>query len=348
MSDDTAGAPDESSGPPQAPPLPRRMAAAAAATLALAVILPVVLAFLAGGAVAAGGAGLGAVLAFLLALFSGWRRAAFFVAPTLAAAGLSAMSSGTPWWVAGLAVLGLLTGVLAMRGLLVPLAFMGIAWSVSKPTDPAGDLLVLLLFAAIAGTYAILLARRSGVPADTGTVTVSLPKAVAGGGGLAIAAGLAGAIAQHWDNDNAYWLPMTVFLLAIPAPGAALSRRAATRVVGTAAGVGAAGLVSLVIDAPALDYALAFGALVLTLAIPNPRWFNAATTAFTIVLALTPTSGAEVGGTRLGATVCGAVIVVAIAGVLALVTRVMPETAGQQEVVAQFEEARSTDDDQPL
>ncbi len=133
------------------------------------------------------------------------------------------MSSGTPWWVAGLAVLGLLTGVLAMRGLLVPFAFMGIAWSVSQPTDPAGDLLVLLLFAAIASTYAILLARRSGVPADTGSVTVTPRNAVVGGIGLAIAAGLAGFLAQHWDNDNAYWLPMTVFLLAIPAPGAALS-----------------------------------------------------------------------------------------------------------------------------
>ena len=325
------------------PTLARRMAASAG-TLAAAVVLPVVLAFLAGGAVAAGGAGLGAVLAFLLALFSGWRRAAFFVAPTLAAAGLSAMSSGTLWWVAGLAVLGLLTGVLAMRGLLVPFAFMGIAWSVSQPTDPAGDLLVLLLFAAIAGTYAILLARRSGVPADTGSVTVTPRNAVVGGIGLAIAAGLAGFIAQHWDNDNAYWLPMTVFLLAIPAPGAALSKRAVARVVGTAVGVGAAGLVSVVIDAPALDYALAFGALVLTLAVPDPRWFNAATTAFAIVLALTPTSGVEVGGSRLGATVAGAVIVVVIAGVLALVTRLLPETAAQRHVVTQFEEARSADD----
>ncbi|MCF8543473.1 MAG: FUSC family protein, partial [Candidatus Nanopelagicales bacterium] len=320
---------------------------ASAGTLAAAVVLPVVLAFWAGGAVAAGGAGLGSVLAFLLALFSGWRRAAFFVAPTLAAAGLSALANGTLWWIVGLAVLGLLTGILAMRGLLIPFAFMGIAWSVSQPTDPAGDLLVLLLFAAIAGTYAILLARRSGVAADTGSVTVTSRNALVGGIGLAIAAGLAGWIAQLWDNDNAYWLPMTVFLLAIPAPGAALSKRAVTRVVGTAVGVGAAGLVSVFIDAAALDYALAFGALVLTLAIPEPRWFNAATTAFAIVLALTPTSGAEVGGSRLGATVTGAVIIVAIAGVLALVTRLLPETAAQRGVVAQFEEARSADDTPP-
>ncbi len=346
MSDDKAATPAETAESPAAPPLARRLTSAAG-TLAVAVILPVALAFPAGGAVAAGGAGLGAVLAFLLALLSGWRRAAFFAAPMLAAAGLSAMSSGTPWWVAGLAVLGLLTGVLAVRGLLVPFAFMGIAWSVSQPTEPAGDLLVLLLFAAIAGTYAILLARRSGVPADTDAVSAPARNAVIGGIGLAIAAGLAGVIAQQWDNDNAYWLPMTVFLLAIPAPGAVLSRRAASRVVGTAAGVGAAGLVTLVIDSPALDYGLAFGALVLTLAIPNPRWFNASTTAFAVVLALTPTSGAEVGGSRLGATVIGAVIVVAIAGVLALVTRLMPETAGQRDVVAQFEEARSTDDAQP-
>jgi uncharacterized membrane protein YccC len=246
-----------------------------------------------------------------------------------------------------LAVLGLLTGVLGMRGLLIPFAFMGIAWSVSQPTDPAGDLLVLLLFAAIASTYAILLARRSGVPADTGSVSAIPRNAVVGGVGLAIAAGLAGVIAQQWDNDNAYWLPMTVFLLAIPAPGAALSKRAVTRVVGTAVGVGAAGLVSMATAAPALDYALAFGALVLTLAIPDPRWFNAATTAFAIVLALTPTSGVDVGGSRLGATVAGAIIVVVIAGVLALVARLLPETTTQRHVVAQFEEARDADDAPP-
>jgi hypothetical protein len=332
---------------PQTNPTLARRIATSAGTLAAAVVLPVVLAFLAGGAVAAGGAGLGAVLAFLLALFSGWRRAAYFVVPTLAAAGLSALSSGTPGWLVGLAVLGLLTGVLATRGLLVPLAFMGISWSVSQPTDPAGDLVVLLLFAAIASTYTILLARRIGVPADTGPVTVTPRNAVIGGIGLAIAAGLAGFIAQQWDNDNAYWLPMTIFLLAIPVPGATLSKRAVTRVIGTAVGVGAAGLVSVVIGAPALNYVLAFGALVLTLAVPNPRWFNAATTAFAIVLALTSTSGVDVGGSRLGATVAGAIIVIVIAGVLALVSRLLPETAVQQEVVAQFEEVRSTDDTPP-
>ena len=331
--------PDES----ESPSLLRRMAAATG-TLALALILPVILAFWAGGAAAAGGAALGAILALFLALFAGWRRAAFFVVPTLAAAGLSALVSGTPWWPLGLALLGLLTGLLATRGLLIPLALMGIAWSVSQPTDPAGDLLVLLLFAAIAGIYAILLARRSGVPADAGAVSVPLGHAVVGGIGLALAAGLAGVIAQNWSNDNAYWLPMTIFVLALPAPGATLSRRAATRVVGTVAGVGAAGLVTVLIDMPALDYALAFAALVLTLAIPEPRWFNAATTAFAIVLVLTPTSGAEVGGSRLGATVLGAVIVVAIAGVLAVVARLMPESAAQREVVAEFEQARRADD----
>jgi hypothetical protein len=343
MSDDQTAAPAEKPEPTEAPPLARRLASAAG-TLAVAVIVPVVLAFLAGGGVAAGGAALGAVLSFVLALLSGWRRAAIFVIPTLAAAGLSAMVSGTPWWVVGLVVLGFLTGVLAARGLLVPFAFMGLAWSVSKPTEPAGDLLVLLLFAAISAVYAIVLARRAGVPPDAGAVALPTSGAVTAGIGLAIAAGLAGVISQRWEVENAYWLPMTIFVLALPAPGVRLSRRALTRVIGTAAGVGAAIATSALVDVPAVDYALAFGALVLTLAVPNPRWFNAATTAFAIVLALTPTSGADVGSARLGATVLGAGIVVAIAIVLALVTRLMPQSAGQREVVAQFDEARSADD----
>ena len=345
--DDPAGGgpeiPDDVSETTGTPPLSRRLTEAAR-TLAIIVIVPVVLAYAVAGGAAAAGAALGAGLSFFLALLAGWRRAAVFVIPMLAAAALSAMASGTPWWVLGLAVLGLLAGVLETRGLLVPFAFLGLGWSVSKPTDPVDDLVVLLLFAGIASAYAIMLARRAGLPPVADAVRMMTATAVTKGIGLALAAGIAGVIAQNWDNENSYWLPMTIFVLALPAPGVRLSQRAVTRVAGTAAGVGAAFMVSTLIDVPALDYALAFCALVLTLAIPEPRWFNAATMAFAIVLALTPTSGSEVGGSRLGATVLGAVIVIAIAGVLVLLTRLVPWSSGQREMLTEFEQARNADD----
>jgi hypothetical protein len=115
-------------------------------------------------------------------------------------------------------------------------------------------------------------------------------------------------------------------------------------VAGTGVGVAVAIVLTAVVDLPVVDYVLAFVGLMFTLAVPTPRWLNASTTAFAIVMALTPTSGSEVGGSRLGATAVAAVLVVVIAGVLGLIARLLPQSADQRAVVAEFEAERSADE----
>lgn len=332
--------------PSPSPPLGRRLATATR-TLAIVAVVPAVIAFVVGGPTAAGGAVLGAVLAFLLALLAGWRRSLLFIVPMIGAAALSAVTSGTAWWVLGLGVLGLLAGALSARGLVAPVALVGIAWSVSKPTDPPADLLVLLLFATITAAYAVLVARRLGLPGVADAVRLPPRRVALATVGLTIAATAAGVMAQHWDNENAYWLPMTVFVLAIPAPGTALSERALTRVLGTAAGVGAALVILGIITSPVVLYGLAFVGMTLTLAVPTPRWFNAATVAAGIVLALSPTSESDIAGSRLGATALAAALVVLTASTLALVARVMPSSSEQRDQVAEFEKERRRDESPP-
>lgn len=329
--------------PTPAKPLTRRLTSAAA-TIAVVLVVPVVLAFLAAGPPAAGGAAIGSLFGLLLTLMTGSRRAAAFLGPILLAASLAAILTGTVWWVVGLGLIGLLAGLLSSRGMLLPMAIMGVAWSVTQPTDPASDLVVLMLFAAISGAYAITLARRLGVPPVVDQPQVATSQAILAGVGLGLAAVLAGVITQSWDNDNAYWLPMTIFALSIPAPGVSLTQRATTRVVGTAAGVAVAVTVAVVVDVALVEYLLAFCAMVLALAVPTPRWFNAACVSGAIVLALSPTSeSVAIGGSRLDATVLAAVILVAVGGVLALVAWLMPTSRGQQAQLHDFEEQLERD-----
>lgn len=328
-----------------AAPLTRRLTSAAA-TLGVVLVVPVVLAFLVAGPPAAGGAALGSLFGFLLALMTGLRHAVAFLAPILLAASLAAMLVGTVWWVVGLGLIGLLMGVLSSRGLLLPMAIMGIAWSVSRPTDPASDLVVLMLFAAISGVYAIAIARRLGVPREVDLPRVATSRAIIMGVGLGLAAVLAGVATQNWDNDNSYWLPMTIFILGIPAPGVGLTQRAATRVIGTAVGVAVAVTVAVavVVEVALVGYLLAFAAMVVALAVPTPRWFNAACVSGAIVLALSPTSeSVAIGGSRLGATALAAVIVVAVGGVLALVAWLMPTSRGQAAQLDAFEQELERD-----
>ncbi len=334
----------EQATPPK--PLTRRLTSATA-TLGVVLVVPVVLAFLVVGPPAAAGAALGSLFGFLLALMTGLRRAGVFLVPILLAASLAALLVDTVLWVLGLGLVGLLMGVLSSRGLLLPMAIMGIAWSVSSPTDPASDLVVLMAFAAISGVYAIALARRLGVPREVDQPRVPTPRAVLLGIGIGLAAGLAGVVALYWDNDNSYWLPMTIFILGIPAPGVGLTQRAATRVVGTALGVAVAVVISVVADSALVDYVLAFAALVVAIAMPTPRWFNAACVAAAIVLALSPSSEpVALGGSRIGATALGAVILVAVGGVLVLVARLVPTSQDQVAQLDDFEQEREHDSEQ--
>ena len=329
-----------------AKPLTGRITSAAA-TLAVVLGVPVVLAFLVAGPPAAGGAALGSLFGFLLALMTGLRLARAFLVPILLAASLAALLVDTVWWVVGIGLIGLLMGVLSSRGLLLPMAMIGIAWSVSRPTDPASDLVVVMVFAAVSGVYAIALARRMGVPRVVDQPRVATSRAVLMGVGIGLAAVLAGVATQNWDNDNAYWLPMTIFILGIPAPGVGLTRRATSRVVGTAVGVAVAVTTSVLVQIAIVDYLLAFAALVVALAMPTPRWFNAACVSGAIVLALSPTSeSVAIGGSRIGATALAAVIVLAVGGVLALVARLMPASQAQVTQLDAFEQELDRDSEQ--
>ena len=120
------------------------------------------------------------------------------------------------------------------------------------------------------------------------------------------------------DNPQGYWLPMTVFILAIPKPGVNLAQRATHRLLGTLIGVTLAYLTILIGSPDLLSLALASGLLVVAFVVREPDWLNQAVISAAVVLVMTPIYGSEVGGSRILLTGLAALISI---GALVLWTR---------------------------
>ena len=176
------------------------------------------------------GAAIGSLAAFLIASTAGWRGALRLLPVTVAVAAVAAWTAHTEWWVVLLALLGALSGGAAHIGWGAPLAFTGVIASIAQPVATLLDLLILIGFAAAGFCYGILVSRQVGLPPRQEGNKLPLPVALVVGIILAVVAAVAAIIALIWGVDHAYWLPMTVFILAVPAAGTALHSRACSRV----------------------------------------------------------------------------------------------------------------------
>jgi hypothetical protein len=289
-----------------------------AVVLLVVLVVPAGLALLLGGAPAARGAGLGAVFGLLLALRSGWRRALLVVPGLVAGIALGSLASGTPWWVLLVAAVGVAAGLATRLGALPGLATVGMLVSTTLPgSGRPEDLPVLLLGAGLAGGYAVLVARRLGVPESVPSPTLGTGDATAVALVLGLVAAVAAAVAASSDGRFAYWLPMTVFVLALPTPGLRYSQSARSRVGGTLAGLLAGVALSPLPWPAAARVALALALLLLVLALLQPIWLNAALSTLLVVVLLDPAgAGVAAAGSRLLATVVAAALVLVGLGVL--------------------------------
>lgn len=281
-------------------------------------LVPLVSAGLLVGVQGAVAAALGAAFSLLLALRTGWRRALLTLPFLLGALLVGGLTSGTTGWVVLLGGIGAAAGLLSGAGLLVPAALVGVVAATTPVLAGADPLVGQVIVAAAAAVYAIAVARALGIPPEVPGVEVPaavvVPLAVVLGGIAALAA----AVAAGSSDPHSYWLPATVFLLALPSPGVRLSEHARQRVVGTVVAVAAMVPVALLGLPGSARLALVVVALVLMLAFPEPLWVNAALSTVVIVLLLDPTGGGlEAGGSRIVDVALAAVLVVAGAAVVA-------------------------------
>lgn len=247
---------------------------------------------LAAGAVVSGQSGvtaaaLGSLFTILLVVKCGTRVALRTLPILVVALVLGSLTVGSWIWVLLLATIGAATGYASSKGGLVSLALAGMVASWAPPIDPTEGLMLRVVIFTTAGLYVTLVASRLGlpdhVPAPRTTVAAAIPIAIV----LGAAAAIAATIALRWDETYAYWIPLTVFLLATPTRGLRINHGAVHRILGTTVGLVCA-LPLHIITAPAamriLLPVLIVVLLLFVLALPTPLWLNAALSTALVVL----------------------------------------------------------------
>lgn len=309
----------------------------ATALVVVLLVTPAAVGWFAAGGEGAVGAMIGAVFGLLITVRAGWRRALVTVPAIIGAAALGAATAGTWWWVAIIAALGAAAGWAARYGWITPVAIIGVVFSVESPADGMGDLLTRAAFAGASALLAILVLRRIGVPDDIPGYVIDSAVAMVAVGVFAVVAGLAAWLAVVSGWTFGYWLPMTVFVLAVPIPGFRMSHRARERVIGTFAGVVVGGLL-VGLDPPIGWWVvIIFLGVLGSVAIPQPLWLNAALGTLSLLLVVGQSVAPETAGAeRLVATVLGAALVLAGAGTVTWWARAHPPSLGEAELAAEL------------
>jgi uncharacterized membrane protein YccC len=159
---------------------------------------------------------------------------------------------------------------------------------------------------------------------------------------LAGVVGLAAWVAQQSSNPYAYWLPMTVLLIAVPVPGLRLSHAVRSRVLGTTAGVVVGALLAVVGVPATVRVALVLSLVLLLLAVPEPLWLNAGVATLLVVVVLDPAgAGLAAGGTRLLLTAEAAALALLGVAVLVWLGRWPPARPAEHDVVDRAMTAQS-------
>lgn len=278
----------------------RRRLPVVAVLVTVLLVVPLLAGGVAAGATGALAVGLGAVFTLLMVLKAGSRTALRVLPGLILVIALAARASGTWWWVALLVLLGVLAGLGSTRGRLVPAALAGMLAASTPPLGSSEDLLVRLSLAAVAGVYVVVVGRRLGLPDEVPAGLATLGSAPATAVALGAVVGVGATIALRWSDAHAYWIPLSIFLLAIPIPGVRIHSAARQRVLGTALGL-AAPLPLVLVGVPGLlRLPLAVLLLLLVLAVPRPVWINAAfMTALLVLLLDAPTGRVTAGAMRL-------------------------------------------------
>lgn len=299
----------------------RRFGKALLVILAL-VGVPVVASVLALGPGAAPPAVLGVVGALLVSTQVGRARVLPWLPIAVVVDLVGSAYAGSWGWIALLALLGLLSGLGSALGMLAPFAVSGLLASSAAAFGPRDRVLLHLLVFLVGAVWAHLLLGRTALPAVVPRFHVPVPLAVLGGALLAVAAGAAAWGALSVDLASSYYLPMFVFLLAMPAPGVRVSENARRRLVGTALALVLALPLSVIGAPEQLRLVAAVLALAAAVAWVQNLLVSTALSSLAVILLLDPAgAGLDVGETRLLAVSAAAVFVVVAFAIVVAVGR---------------------------
>ncbi len=279
---------DQGSGQVKDKPSGAKRAIPIVVAVLVVVVLPVVLMDALVGKFGASAMIMGLLLGVLGSMIGG-TRPMLYLAPAMGvAAGLGSFTAYNWWWVALLAILGLVAGAGMRFGWFAPLLMLPFVATFASPVTSGRDAVAYGVIAGIATLYGVVLARRFKAPNVVEGQRSSPPAAAAVGIGLGIALGGTAAIGVALGWTEPYWVPEPVLILTLYVI-MGKSERIREKALATFVGVIAAVPVAIVGPPPWAITVLASAAFVLALTqYKKSYWVYYSFLTFAIVLALSP------------------------------------------------------------
>jgi hypothetical protein len=201
------------------------------------------------------------------------------------AAGLGAITAYGWWWVAVLAIAGVIAGTGIGFGWFAPLLMVPYAATFVTPVSTVGSAVTYAAIVAIATLYGVVLARRFGAPdvAEGDHLATPLAAGVAIVFGAVLAACAAIGVALGWTEP--YWVAEPVLILVLYIL-MGKRERIREKALGTALGVAAA--IPVAILSPPRELLTAVGVVVFLVALMQAKryWLMYGLYTFSLVLLL--------------------------------------------------------------
>ena len=249
------------------------------------IVLPVLLIGVLVGRLGVGALLVGLLLGVVGSKVGGARRMLYVASIIGVAAGLGALTAYDWWWVALLAIVGVLAGAGIGFGWFPALLMVPFAATFVVQVDSGTDAAIYGVIAAIATLYGVVLARRFGAPeiVDGDRLSPPIAAAVAIVFGVVLGGAAAIGVALGWTEP--YWVPEPILILALYI---IMGKRDRIRekAIGTALGVAAA--IPVAIADPPAGVLAVVGAVAFIVALTQSKtyWLMYGLYTFALVLLL--------------------------------------------------------------
>jgi hypothetical protein len=240
---------------------PRLRVAAIAVT---SLVVPVLLAWALAGSLAAFGVGIGAAMSMASAAAAGSPAARLGAPAVVAAIVLGSLTAGGWWWIVVVTVFAVIAGLAGARDATTPFVLAAVVSTIAPASSDLASALWLGGFTAIGCAYGLALAVRTGTGSQVEPRHPALRPA-AEAVLLGVLGAVTSAIAWALDVEQAYWIPMTAMIVAVPT-AAGTTTRARERMIGTLIGAASAMAIALLSPPRLVFAATAVFALLMTLA----------------------------------------------------------------------------------
>jgi len=269
----------------QAPPSRARRTLHVVGAVLVAGVVPLLVVWALVGEFGAAALFVGVLLGGMGSKIGGTYRMTVLAVPLGVAGGLGAATAYDWWWVALLAVVGVIAGAGIGWGWFPALLMLPYAATFTTPLDTTRDAVIYGVVVAIGTIYGVAIARRFGAPPVSDGDHLAPPVAAGVAIVFGVALGAAGAIGVALDWTEPYWVPEPVLILVLYI---IMGKRDRIRgkTIGTLLGAAAAVPVAIIAPSATVMGVIALVAFIVALTQAKTYWLMYGLYTFSLVLAL--------------------------------------------------------------